>query len=120
MAIPFGNNQRYDLVVDTGKKLVRVQVKTGKLKNGCVVFRSCSSNGFTHEHKGYRGQIDAFAVYCPQNECVYLVPVEAVGAGTTHLRLDKPICRQKCNVRWAKDFVLLRSGVEQPVSSSGS
>jgi PD-(D/E)XK endonuclease len=37
---PFGNNQRYDLVIDEGDgRFVRVQVKTAWWENGCV----CSS-----------------------------------------------------------------------------
>ena len=31
---PFGENQRYDLVIDDGETLARVQVKTGRLRNG--------------------------------------------------------------------------------------
>lgn len=29
VSIPFGNNQRYDLIADDGKGLIRVQCKTG-------------------------------------------------------------------------------------------
>jgi PD-(D/E)XK endonuclease len=35
--LPFGENSRYDLVVDTGS-LRRVQCKTGRLRNGKVIF----------------------------------------------------------------------------------
>lgn len=104
VAIPFGNNQRYDLIVDDGKSLFRVQVKTGKLKRGCVVFYTCSSNGFTFEKRNYRGQIDVFAVYCPQNGEIYWVPVDAVGGAGAYLRIEPPASKQRCKIRWAKDF----------------
>ena len=41
--ISFGENTRYDLVVDRGNQLRRVQCKTGRLRHGAVVFRTCSS-----------------------------------------------------------------------------
>jgi hypothetical protein len=53
---PFGDNQRYDLVVDDNNKFIRIQCKTGKLINGAVKFSTCSSQG--HRGKGkqhYRG-----------------------------------------------------------------
>jgi hypothetical protein len=36
--LPFGNGAPYDLVVDIQGKLFRVQVKTARLRNGCVMF----------------------------------------------------------------------------------
>ena len=38
VSLPFGNGAPYDLVVDTGKRLLKVQVKTGRLRGGCVLF----------------------------------------------------------------------------------
>ena len=35
--LPFGENTRYDLVTDDGKRLRRVQCKTGRLRDGAVV-----------------------------------------------------------------------------------
>ena len=32
--VPFGVNQRYDLVIDAGDRFLRVQCKTGRLRNG--------------------------------------------------------------------------------------
>jgi PD-(D/E)XK endonuclease len=45
LLIPFGENTRYDLVVDLGSRLVRVQCKTGRLRDGAVFFASCSAYG---------------------------------------------------------------------------
>jgi hypothetical protein len=38
VSIPFGTNQRYDLIVDLGDRLVRVQCKTGRLRDGTIKF----------------------------------------------------------------------------------
>ncbi len=86
--LPFGNNQRYDLVIDEGGVFIRAQVKTGRLRNGVVSFRTCSTNGFTGVSKGYTGEADVFLVYCPENREVYQVPVAEVGREKAHLRVD--------------------------------
>jgi hypothetical protein len=104
VALPFGNNQRYDLVVDDGDKLLKAQCKTGRMKNGCVVFWACSTNGFTGKKTGYRGQVDVFLVHCPDTDKFYQVPAELVGVTMVTLRVNAPRNLQKCDIRWAKDF----------------
>src|SRR5437868_3907397 len=44
LSVPFGENTRYDLVIDDGKSLARVQCKTGRFRKGAVVWNVCSSN----------------------------------------------------------------------------
>jgi hypothetical protein len=43
LLVPFGENTRYDLVIDDGEPLARVQCKTGRLRNGAIEFPLCSS-----------------------------------------------------------------------------
>lgn len=58
---------------------------------------------------GYAGQIDAFAVYCPQIERVFLVPIEAVRTRIgARLRLDPTKNGQAWNIPWARDFEVAR------------
>jgi hypothetical protein len=80
--LPFGENTRYDLVVDDGIALARVQCKTGRLRQGAVRFRTSSTYAH-HPNPGYvtrdyLGQIDYFAVYCPETAGVYFVPIEDI------------------------------------------
>jgi len=75
----FGENTRYDLVIDTGHGFAGVQCKTGRLRLGGVTFKTCSSYAH-HPHpkmpgKHYLGDVEYFAVYCPDNAAVYLVPI---------------------------------------------
>ncbi len=94
--MPFGENTRCDLVIDNGAALRRVQCKTGRLRKGAVVFRTCSS--YAHHpnpkvlRRDYHGQIDDFAVFCPELGAVYLIPIEDVTNRTTSamLRVDPP------------------------------
>jgi hypothetical protein len=112
--VPWGENQRYDLVIDDGDRFVRVQCKTGRLSRGAVEFHTCSftyhhpsNQGTKHYYHDYRGQADIFGVYCPQTGGVYLVPVEDVGRKSCRLRIDPPGNGQVKNVRWATDYELL-------------
>jgi hypothetical protein len=108
VSIPFGENQRYDLLADDGTRIFKVQVKTGQL-HGDVIKYSCSSS---HTHRGgvharpYFGQADIIAVYCPQNGKVYLVPEEEFVASRAHLRLVPPANNQRRGIRWASHFEL--------------
>jgi hypothetical protein len=109
--IPWGE-ERYDLAIDDNGQLIRVQCKTGSLRNGCIVFKTCITDARRPlGDGGYVGQIDAFAVYCPQIERVYLVPIEAVQTTIgARLRLEPAKNGQTWNVRWARDFELTPSG----------
>jgi hypothetical protein len=112
ISLPFGNNQRYDLIADTSGKLLKLQCKTAHFHKGCAVFATASKNGFTNERKCYKGQIDAFVVYYPPTKSVYLVPVEVAASTAMYLRLDplKPNA-PKSTVHWAKDYELLITAV---------
>jgi PD-(D/E)XK nuclease superfamily protein len=107
VSIPFGENQRYDLLVDDGTRILRVQVKTGRLR-GDVIKYSCQSS---HWHRGgaprpYFGQADIIAVFCPENGKVYLLPEKEFVATRAHLRLSEPANNQRRRIRWASEFEL--------------
>lgn len=86
--LPFGDSQRYDIVVDEGGIFTRVQVKTACLKANHLVFECRSSNWNTGLRKSYNGQADLFAVYSPDLDKIYLIPVSHVGANNrANLRL---------------------------------
>ena len=66
--IPWGE-ERYDLALDEGGRLVRIRCKTGHIRDGCVCFKTSITDARRPlGDGGYVGQIDAFAVYCPQVE----------------------------------------------------
>lgn len=108
--MPFGDNLRYDLAIeDADGKFYRIQCKTGWMdeEQTVISFATASSYNHTMQNKGwkhYRGQIEYFAVYCPNTRGVYLVPVNAVGVTQANLRLIQPKNGQEKNIRWAKDY----------------
>jgi hypothetical protein len=53
--LPFGENTRCDLIIDDGATLARVQCKTGRLRNGAVTFKTCSSY-MHHPHPKMRAR----------------------------------------------------------------
>ena len=106
--LPWGDNQRYDLVFEEDGKFNRVQCKTGVLVGGAVRFPTRST--YAHRgrpSRGYRGEVDYFGVYCPQTDKVYLVPIDdTAGNRETSLRVDTPRNGRKTNIRWAKTYEL--------------
>ena len=111
VARPFGDGCRYDYVIDDGETLQRVQCKTGSLKNGCVVFNAFSVAGNSNgKPQGYADAADLFAVYCPDNDQVYLVPIARVGASKVYLRVEQTQNNQQRRVRWAEEYLLVSIG----------
>ena len=107
---PLGENQRYDLIADDGQRLQRVQVKTGRVRGGVIMFSCCSTHG--HRRTGnlatrpYIGQIELLAVYCPDIEKVYLVPEADLTRTKIQLRLVAPRNNMTKTIRWASRYEL--------------
>jgi len=113
LLMPFGENTRYDLVIDNGSCLRRVQCKTGRLRNGVVLFATCSSyahHGSTAKpRRDYRGEVDDFAVFCRELGAVYLIPIEDLDVRNQgSLRVDPPVNGQRKNVRFASAYEIAR------------
>src|SRR5829696_6515759 len=68
ISILFGENTRYDLLIDDGHTIGRVQCKTGRLRAGAVLFNVCSCYGHhsnpAQVRRDYHGEVDYFAVFC--------------------------------------------------------
>jgi len=106
---PFGDNSRYDFVVDDGE-LHRVQVKTAHSRdNGTVKFNTASRrpkrNG-RNAVDGYDGDIDAFCVYCPDYNDIWWIDVEESTKDTMILRIEPTSNGQTKGINWAEDFEL--------------
>ena len=106
VSLPFGGGAAYDLIVDTGARLVRVQVKTGKLEGGCVVYNSRRHRGSKYDtFSRYReDEVDFFAVWCPENEQLFAVPATQSLNVQGRLRLAETRNCQAKKIRWAREF----------------
>ena len=106
---PLSSNQRYDLVLDLDGRFLRVQCKTGRLRNGAIVFsaRSCRSNRTGIYVRSYTDEADVFVVHCPETDRIYAVPVGDSGVlKAVSLRVTAPANGQIKGIRWAADHEL--------------
>jgi hypothetical protein len=105
--VPYGGTCSYDLAMEDAGRFVRIQVKTGWLRNGVVAFNACSQPR-GHVRRTYTGLADVFAVYSPELDAVYLVPVDGLPAGKTdaRLRVEPPRNKQRKRIVWAEPFRL--------------
>jgi hypothetical protein len=106
---PFGFNHRYDVVLDCGDRFVRAQCKTGRLRDGVILFptRSTRSNRRGVYSRGYVGEADLFLVFCPETDRIYAVPVQDAGKTGGSLRVDPTANKQMKKIVWAVDYELL-------------
>ena len=90
----------YDLITDLDGELTRVQVKyvaahdeshmrvpTSRPK------RSTKQNGYSRTD--YEDEIDAFAIYCPDNDGCYWLPIEDATTTVTQLRFTPALKQSK-------------------------
>lgn len=110
VSVPFGSGHKYDFVIDDSTRLFRVQCKTGRVKNGVLVFNSYSQSGNGATERGYHGLADLFAVLNPESGDVYLVPVEKFGMTGVSLRLLPALNGQVNKINRAADYLLAPLG----------
>lgn len=112
ISIPYGENSRYDFIVDVNGKLLKVQVKTSRPKkaisncNNAICF-PCRSTGVnskgTKYHRYNKEQIDYFATYW-EGKC-YMIPVEECSVEKT-LWFKPAANGQKALISMAVDYEL--------------
>lgn len=104
----FTDNKRYDFVLDMEDgRFLRVQAKTGRLKRDGAVVAFPTASCQTHRGHGrqdYRGQADYFAVYCPELDRIYWVPVDDTASTECWLRLRDTENGQSARIRQASDY----------------
>lgn len=105
VSIPFGDNDRYDLVVDDDGSLYRVQCKTAwSHTDGAFRFNTHSqtTNDGEYEERPYTGSIDAFVVRHPHREPLYWVDVNEAPEQKMDLRFDADINHP--SIHWADEY----------------
>jgi hypothetical protein len=106
VSVPFGGGGAYDLIVDTGMRLLKVQVKTGRHQKGRLLYngrrriKDSNQNGM----RRYRSdEVDVFAVYDPEGDSLYAAPPTAM-ATEGCLRLEPVLNGQQKLIRWARNY----------------
>jgi hypothetical protein len=111
---PLSSDSRYDLVIDEGTgRFTRVQCKSGVLHAGRITFRTYSMNA-SNPGRTYRGEVDAFGIYCAATRDAYLVPMSAIDACETmaSLRVAPTRNGQHSGVRLAAEFRIDRQATD--------
>lgn len=106
--LPFGDNYRYDLVVDHNGSFYRIQVKTGHLKNGKIEtsIRSINRQNGEYIRKNYKNDVDFICIYCPELDKIYMVPIDDCPDTSVILRVEYPKNNAKSNIRFAQEYEL--------------
>jgi hypothetical protein len=107
VALPFGEDWRYDLIVVRNGKLERVQCKFTKSNGEKITVRCRSLNNWS-TIVYCQDDIEWIAVYDQTTQKCYFVPSEMLGEkgrATISLRLTPTKNNQKRGVLWARDFL---------------
>jgi len=107
---PMFEGGRYDLILEVGSRLLRVQCKWA-CRHGEVVAVRCYScrrgrSGMI-VRKYTLDEVDAIAAYCPEIDRSYLLPTSlSCGRRMVHLRIGPSRNNQRARINWADDFEL--------------
>ena len=107
VSIPFGNSQKYDIIIDYKNHLYKVQIKHANDKNGELFsiktrWQGHNTNGYT-QTSYTKEDIDFFATYYKDN--LYLIPVEECSGAEKNLRIIPPKNGQIKGINFAKDYL---------------
>ena len=107
VSLPYQPDSPYDMIAGIDDRLQRIQVKWGRVEDGCVLF-ACASQQRANTTDGFRRsryrEVDLFGVYCGElNEC-YLVDAAEVSNSIMRLRLSPS--RQTAKVHYADAYRL--------------
>ena len=111
LAIPYGEDCDYDLVIERDGKLERVQVKHTESDGAVISVKCCShslTNGRVRATKRYTAAtIDWLAVYDRTTDRCYYIPACELGDGRRELRLRVTPAKnnQQANIRYAGDYL---------------
>lgn len=107
---PFGDNARYDLIVERDGKLFRVQIKSAnrpKEKDGQVIRIMLESKNTKGPVPYTAKEIDVFVAVDKQEEKIYWIPIEVTNKQRAiNLRLTGGARAKLKSYRWAKDYEL--------------
>jgi hypothetical protein len=106
--LPFGDNEKADMIIELHGKLLKVQIKTSESFNGeTVTFRTCSQRGKTKEAVIYvEGDFDIYAFYCLITKQIYILSLEECPDKAVIFRFTPPKNNQTKNIRLAKDYTI--------------
>ena len=108
VCLPWGDNQRYDMIAEFNGKLNRIQVNTSnEEENGSIKCYCRSSKNHTTNKvcSTYQGEVDYFVFYNQTYDKIAIVPIEEIGDKTViSLRITEPKNGQKKGIKFFDDY----------------
>ena len=108
VCIPWGDNERYDMIAEFNGKFNRIQIKTcNEEHDGAIMCytRSSTNNTTNKNYYTYEGQIDYFVFVNQTYDLIAIVPIEVIGnQKTIRLRIRKPLNNQKAKTKYFSDY----------------
>ena len=108
--LPFGDNEKADLIAEFNGKLNKIQVKTSvKAEDGVIIFDLTSStvhrtNGEKHIYTEL--EIDYFACYNITRDKIFLINVKDAPSTNLKIRFEQPKNNHKTGIRWEQDYLI--------------
>ncbi|HAS85142.1 MAG TPA: hypothetical protein DCS23_03705 [Candidatus Yonathbacteria bacterium] len=103
---PYGEDSRYDFVIERGGMFKRIQVKYVTPKDGALEVSCRSSNNWSVRAYSI-DEIDIIGVYDSVSEEVYFIDAKIIGKRSIKLRLSKSKNNQLKGVRLAEDYLTI-------------
>lgn len=110
VAIPFGDNARYDLIAEFNNKLNKIQIKyCSEIKNSNTIICKCanSTNHTTNKHyTTYENDVDYICCYLQPWNISVILPIKDVGSRKMlSIRKEPPKNNQSKNVHYLNDYL---------------
>lgn len=108
VSTPFGENHRYDFVLELDGQFYRLQCKTARYQQDKLRFQvnSTSPSNTGQTKANYKGDVDYFVTHCREGGETDMVPIDAVGTSSKTLRFDSPDTNQTAGIDMAADYEL--------------
>jgi hypothetical protein len=108
---PFGDNCRYDAILDRGYGLEKIQIKSSTFSKERGVIQAATRRIYNNKTKGQicntytKDEIDAFVIYSPELEKLYFVPIEEQeNKKYINLRVSFKENTKSPFIRWANKY----------------
>ena len=102
---PLFDNARYDFIADTGKKLLRIQIKTSvwNEEHTAFTFNGYSQHSTGNGNKRMKYTAKEIEYFMTEKDGIfYLYPAENIGFAQKTLRISSK--QNQPQIAWAKDY----------------
>jgi len=103
VAFPYGENLKYDLIIEKDGDIKRAQVKTVMPKNGVLHINCRSSNNWSVVHYD-KNDFEVLIAVDLNTSKVYFIPSKKIGRNLINIRIEPTKNFQKKGINLAQSF----------------